>query len=260
MKISVLVTAKNSARTIEKCLSSLSFANEIILVDSGSTDDTVSIAEELGATVYHQQWLGYGPQKNFGASKAQGDWLLFIDSDEEVTPELQLAIIKTIENPKFNIYWIRIVTIFLNKPLNHLFGHNARLFKKTSGRWTNAKVHEQVEDETGITTTLGDNLSGIIKEPLLHHSHQTIRSYLKKMHHYTTLDAQQMSITGHHRSGKPLRPTIILPIKLAAKQFIKLLFYRQGILDGYAGVTWAILSSYYEYEMTKKYLAQQRPL
>jgi len=106
---------------------------------------------------------------------------------------------------------------------------------------------------------LGDDISGLITEPLLHHSHRTIRSYLNKMHHYTTLDAQQMSRSGRHRSGKTVSPKILLPPLLSAKQLIKLMFYRRGILDGIAGVTWCILSAYYEFEMAVKYIRLSNP-
>jgi glycosyltransferase involved in cell wall biosynthesis len=256
MKLSAIITAKNEEAVIKRCLTSVDFADEtIIIIDSNSTDNTAQLATKHGATVYSNPWPGFGAQKNFGLNKAQGEWLLFIDADEEITPELKKEIISTINNPVKDFYWLRIVTVFLKKPLAHLYGHNPRLFKKEAGSWTNAKVHEQVELNNKKILKLGDQNSEVITPSLLHHSHSTIKSYLNKMHTYTTLDAEQMNRTNQHRSGKPVTKNPLLPFYLSFKQFIKLCFYRRGILDGYAGFIWCILSAYYEYEMAKKYLS-----
>ena len=256
MNLSVIITAKNEESAIKRCLTSVNFAGEtIVVIDSKSTDNTLQIAAEHGARVYKNPWPGFGAQKNFGLSKAQGDWLLFIDADEEVAPELKKEIINTINNPAKDFYWLRIVTVFLKRPLTHLYGHNPRLLKKDAGVWTNARVHEQVELNNKQILKLGDEHSEVIKTPLLHHSHSTIKSYLNKMHTYTTLDAKQMNKTGRHRSGQQVKPSFILPYYLSFKQFIKLYFYRQGFLDGHKGFVWCILSAYYEFEMAKKYLS-----
>lgn len=254
MKLSAIVITKDSAKTLGQTLASLKFSDEIIVVDSGSTDTTSEIAYTFGAKIFNNPWPGYGRQKNFGLSKASGEWVLFIDADEEVTPALAVAITSTIQQPAPSFVWLRIVTIFLGKPLRHLYGHNPRLFKKSVGRWTDDKVHEQVEQFNGTRIQLHDSYSAVIIEPLLHHSHQTIGSYIKRMHHYTTLDAQQMKSTGKHRSGRSLPVSWILPWQLAARQFIKLFFYRRGFLDGYPGFMWCLLSAYYEYEMGNKFM------
>lgn len=269
--LSAIVTTHNSENTITRCLKSLSFAGETIVVDSGSTDRTLQLAH-LQATIIRQPWLGYGPQKNAGAKHARGDWLLFVDADEVVTPALAEEIIKTTTYQlptTHSIYWLRIITVFLGKPLPHLYGHNPRLFRKNAARWTAAEVHEQIiRSSPALRKTasgqrppvkLGDPDTGLLTTPLIHNSHATIRSYLHKMHQYTTLDARQMARTGRHRSGRPVAPTPWLPHHLAAKQFIKLLLYRRGLLDGYAGMTWCLLSAYYEWEMGRKYLKMTKP-
>jgi glycosyltransferase involved in cell wall biosynthesis len=259
MNLSAIITAKNEEDVIKRCLDSVSFADEtIVIIDNGSTDNTFQLATNHGAKVFKNTWPGFGGQKNFGLNKAQGDWLLFIDADEEVSPELKEKIITVINNPKKDFYWLHIVTIFLKHPLTHLYGHNPRLFKKEAGLWTNTKVHEQVILKNEQVLKLGDEHSQVIEPPLLHHSHLTIKSYLKTMHTYTTLDAQQMNQTNHHRSGKPVKPSFFLPYYLSFKQFFKLFYYRRGFLDGYAGFVWCFLSSYYEYEMTMKYLSLQK--
>lgn len=247
MNLSAIVITKNEQDSIKRCLDSLDFADEIIVVDAESTDNTREIAEHTGAKVFTNSWPGYGPQKNFGADKASGEWLLFIDADEEVTTELANAITETLNHPTETLYWLRITTVFLGKPLYHLYGHNPRLFKKTNHQWDSAPVHEQVENIYFSTD------SPVLKAPLLHHSHKTIKSYLEKMHHYTTLDAQKMAKTQMHRSGRPVKKTYLLPWHLSLRQFIKLYFYKKGFLDGYAGFIWSVLSAYYEFEMANKY-------
>jgi hypothetical protein len=255
MKLSAVVITKNEEDTIERCLKALHFADERLVIDADSEDRTISIAQDLGAQVYTNPWPGYGPQKNFGMEKAQGEWVLFVDADEEVSSSLAQEIRMTIENPQFDFYWLKIITVFLGKPLTHLFGHNPRLFKKTAGRWTDAFVHEQVEHiDEDVVIKLGDRHSAKLHEPLLHHSHPTITSYLTSMHQYTDLDAKEMANTDRHRSGRVVTPNILLPWTLALRQFFKLLIYRQGILDGPRGFLWCVFSAYYEYEMAQKYL------
>jgi len=250
--LSVVVITRNEEANIRRCLTSVSFADEIIVVDSGSTDKTTAIAKQCGANVYVNEWSGYGPQKNFGAAKTSGDWLLFIDADEEAPPALAESIGSVTDGTAettYDFYWLRIVTVFLGKPLSHLYGHNPRLFRKSAGRWTGAQVHEQVTTNDGDLITLGDDKSGLLETSLLHYSHNSISSYLKKMHKYTTLDAKEMMATNKHRSGR-----IFLPFRLSVRQFIKLLVYKRGLLDGVSGVVWCFLSAYYEFEMASKYL------
>lgn len=249
MKLSAIIITKNEEATIARALKSVAFADERIVVDSESTDQTIEIAQAAGAQVFVRPWPGYGPQKNFGAQQAQGDWLLFIDADEEVTPELQIAISAVISQPQADFYWLRIVTVFLGHPLLHLYGHNPRLFKKSAGQWTEGRVHEQVQAHDGHMVKLGDKRSHIITQPLWHYSHTTVSSYLTKMRQYVQLDAQEMQRTGKHRHGFSARPTWWLAPYLALRQFVKLYFYRGGWRDGWAGFVWTTLSSYYEWEM-----------
>ena len=262
MKLSAILITKNEARTIARALRSLAVADETIVVDSNSTDKTRAIAMQLGARVIRQDWLGYGPQKNVGLAAAQGDWVLFIDADEELTPSLAQEIKQVINSQSPNqpassvdFYWLRIVTVFLGKRMTHLYGHNPRLFRKSAGHWTAAAIHEQVVATSGSLLKLGGRNSTILTAPLTHFSHKSIASYLKKMHHYTSLDAEEISNTSHHRSGKPVTKSWLLPYQLSIKQFLKLYFYRRGCLDGYAGFIWSVLSAYYEWEMARKYLA-----
>lgn len=254
-KLSAVIITKNEEKNIARALKSVSFADEVIVMDAQSTDRTVDIAASLGAKVFINPWPGYGPQRNFAAAQASGNWLLVVDADEEVTPELAQEIRATLESPEKDFYWVKIITTFLGRPLYHLSAYNMRLIKKSAGNWSDIKVHEQVQTMTGERLKFGDTVSEKSKNSILHHSHKTVQSYLKRMQHYTTLDAEQMGKEDRHRSGRKVKPTGWLPYYLAQRQFLKLYFYKKGLLDGYAGFMWSLLSAYYEYVMAKKYLA-----
>lgn len=255
MNLSVVIIAKNEEKVIADCIASVSFAKEVLVIDAESTDKTAEIAASLGATVITRPWHGYGDQKNFGATTATQNWILFLDADERVSEELKTTLTRMPETPEHDIYWITVEDIFLGRRMKHLIGHNPRLVKKGSASWSTKKVHEQLIYTGGVKAVhYKDGIAGEIEDPIIHQSYTTIAAYLKKMHRYTTLDAQDMKEMGHHRSGRPIRKTFILPYKLALRQAIKLLVYRKGILDGWQGIVWSILSAYYEFEMGKKYL------
>ena len=238
------------------CLKSLAFTDEQLVIDSGSTDKTIALAHEHKAKVIPHAWEGYGAQKNFGIQQAKNDWVLFVDADEQITVELRDIILATLADPQnhYNFFWLRIVTVFLGKPLRHLYGHNPRLFRKSAGHWTADYVHEQVQLTNGTRLKLGNKYSKLLPGVLLHYSHDTIRSYLNKMRHYTTLEAKEMRRTGTHRSGKPVTRSLLLPWRLSSRQFIKLFFYRHGWKDGRAGCIWCVMSAYYEFELGRKFL------
>ncbi len=258
-RLAAIVIAKNAAATITHCLKHLHFCDEIIVIlDAATTDSTAQLAEKYADKTITRAWQGYGQQKNYGLARASGEWVLFVDADEEITSGLADEITAVISRSAHTIYWLRIITVFLGRPLPHLYGHNARLFKKDAARWTDSPVHEQLETNTGEIVKLGDAISGVLARPLIHYSHATIGSYLASMHHYTSLDARRMKETGQHRSGRVVSATPFLPWLLAVKQCAKLLLFRRGWLDGWAGIVWSIMSSYYEWEMARKYLAEAK--
>ncbi len=256
MNISVVIIAKNEEKVIAECIASVAFATQVIVIDSESTDRTVEIARSLGATVISHPWQGYGEQKNFGMSNTTEDWILFLDADERASQELQSAIHAMSEHPEHDVYWITVEDIFLGRRMKYLIGHNPRLVKKGAASWSNKKVHEQLlYAKESKPVKYKDGIAGEIEQPIIHESYKTISAYLKKMHKYTTLDAHDMQEMGHHRSGRPVQKNFLLPYKLAFRQAAKLLVYRKGVLDGWQGIVWSMLSAYYEFEMAKKYLA-----
>lgn len=256
MKLSTVITTKNAEHTIKRALLSVAFSDEIIVVvDSETKDHTADIAKSHNAFVYIEPWHGYGSQKNYGMSKTKNEWILFIDADEEVTPRLAQEIQNVIQKTESDYYWIPVITVFLGKHLRHMIGYNPRLLKRSKGYWSDSLVHEQIITSDGTQVKLGDTISKKLSHPLIHYSHTTVSSYIQKMHIYTTLDAQQMAHDGKHRSGKNVIPSISLLLILALKQFTKLFFYKKGFLDGWQGWMWCFLSSYYEWEMGRKYLS-----
>ncbi len=252
--ISAIIITKNEENNIADCIASLSFVQEIIVVDSRSEDRTREIAQSLGAIVLNEDWQGYGNHKNIGIQASKYNLLLFIDADERVSPDLQQEVIKIDQASQYPVYWITVEDIFLRRRLRHLVGHNPRLVQKNTAIWNKNPVHEQLlYTDTKEIVKYKDKRSGEITTPIIHHSHETIASYLQKMHRYTSLDARRMRQTGAHRSGREIRNSWLLPYMLGVRQCIKLLVYRKGILDGWQGVAWCVLSAYYEFEMGKKY-------
>lgn len=262
--LAVICIVKNEENFLATALASAKkIATEIVVVDSGSTDKTVAIAKQFTDKVFQQAWLGYGPQKNFAMKQTACDYILHIDADEEITDELAQEIRSILEQPKFKYYWLKLITVFLNKPLKHLAGNNMRLFSRTDAEWNDKKVHEQVvrsSDKTVINFAAPD--SGRAKAYLMHHSHyQTIAGYLERQEKYSTNDAEEMLKTGFDRMGKKVdvNPRNVFSkfkflFHRALKQFVRRFFKQQGVLDGWQGWLWCFFSAQYEYKMCRKYL------
>ncbi|MBI5626082.1 MAG: glycosyltransferase family 2 protein, partial [Nitrosomonadales bacterium] len=166
--VSVIIITKNEAANIRDCLRSVSWADEIVVVDSGSTDDTVSICKEEGAQVHvHADWLGFGPQKNRALGYASKDWVLSIDADERVTPELRDELIHAMNKGGAQGFYLPRLSQFCGKFIHHSGWYPdyvLRLFKRGAGKFSDSLVHESLL-LTGRTTKL--------KNPLLHYSYLT---------------------------------------------------------------------------------------
>lgn len=236
-KLSVVIITKNEAAVIERCLRSVSFADEIIVVDSGSHDETVKICEKYTDNVFHQDWLGYGPQKNAALDKATGDWVLSLDADEEVSPALHKKIVTVIKTgAKFAGFTIKRPVVFYGKMIKHACGaeQTVRLFKRGQANFTNDIVHETVKVDGEI---------GSIEEPIYHYSFRSVGDILNKMNKYTDLVAEQ-----RHQRGK--KGSIFKAITHAWWMFIKVYLIKAGFLDGKAGFVLAVSfaqGAYYRY-------------
>lgn len=222
-RLSAVIITLNTASQLESCLQSLAFADEIVVVDSGSTDRTVEIAKGLGARVVRQAWLGYGPQKRLAVEQASNDWVLCVDADERVSPELRSSIEKALGGAAFRAYQMARCNRFLGRWLRHGEGYPdwiLRLFDRRVARWSDDPVHEKVVTAERVGRLDGD---------LLHESAETLHSYLEKQNLYTTLQAQALYRNGVRASTAKL---ILSPLF----RFLKFYLLRGGFIDGVPGL------------------------
>ena len=232
-RLSVTVIAKNEAEDIADALSSVRFADEIIVIDSHSTDDTVAIARQHTDRVVVRDWPGYIDQKNYAASIASHDWILSLDADERVTPELASEIQRMMTNePTDAAFRIPRVTFHLGRWIRTTDWYpdfQLRLYDRRRARWTGRYVHEAV----AVDGTLGR-----LRRELQHYAYRDIADHLETIDRYTTYAARQMYESGR-RAGLP---QIAGHPPLA---FLRNYIARGGIRDGIPGFVISALNSYY---------------
>jgi len=229
--ISAIIIAKNEETNIGRCLKSVEWVDEIVVVDDGSTDRTLDIAREYGAKIFQIEWEGFGAAKNYALDKAISDWVLSIDADEEVTGELALEIKRVIkDDTSTGGFMIPRVTNFLGRWIKHSRWYPdyvLRLFKRKHGRFTEALVHEKVVLE-------GRNEH--LKNHLKHYSYPDIDTYCRKLRNYSYLGANEL-----YKNGKRFSPFQLI-IKPPAS-FIRHYITGAGFLDGVEGFMIASLSA-----------------
>lgn len=230
-RLSAVIITKNEEANIKRCLESVKFADEIIVIDSNSTDKTKEIAESFGAKVFALPWQGFGAAKREGVNMASGEWILSIDADEEVPDELSKEIQSRIGSPNgISGFYVKRKTMFLGRWILHCGwypGYVLRLFKKKDGNFDNAIVHEKVETKGPL---------GYLKCDLLHYSSPDLEDYLAKFNLYTTLGAEE-AFTAGKKAG--LLDIIIKP----PVSFLKHYIVKQGFRDGLEGFILSVLSS-----------------
>ena len=233
MSLSVIIIARNEADRIESCLQSARFADEIVLVDSGSDDDTVAIAREYADRVIETEWLGYGPTKQLALGHATGDWVLWLDADERVPPDLRDEILSVVNGGDRAGYRIARKTLFLGHWIRHCGWYPdyvLRLFRRGADpRFSDDEVHETLR----IRGSTGD-----LKQPMIHDTDPTLHHYLAKFNSFTSLGARQLYL-----SGRRFRLTDLLfrPIFTLFKMYV----LRRGFLDGLPGFILCGLSASY---------------
>lgn len=246
-KLSVIIIAKNESANIRDCIASVCWADEIVLVDSGSTDDTVSIARAMGAKVYeHTDWPGFGPQKNRALDYAKNEWVLSVDSDERVTPQLQAEIASVLQNPQADGYEISRLSSFCGRFMHHSGwspDYVLRLFRRDKGRFSDALVHESVQLQGSVAQ---------LKQNLLHYSYLDFDDVLNKLNNYSGAAAVMLD-----RRGKQggLRQAIIHGLWAFFRTYI----LRAGFLDGREGFMLAVMNAENSYYRYIKLWFRQRP-
>ncbi len=229
--LSVVIITKNEEKFVADAIKSSLFADEILVLDSGSTDDTCTIAKDLGARLEHQEWLGFGPQKNKAVELAIHDWVFVLDSDERITIELQQEILNILQNPAADGYHVARLNNFFGKDIKHcgLYpDYSIRLFNKNKGKFNEASVHESVQIQ-GHTYKL--------KNHMIHLAFDTVNEFINKQRKYATLS----------QKNKNLAKAFISPIWI----FVKIYIFRLGFVEGWRG--FIIARVYAQYTFWKYY-------
>ncbi len=236
-RLSVAIITLNESSRIARCLASVDFADEVVIVDSGSTDGTARIAGELGARVLvTPDWPGFGPQKNRALAACSADWVLSIDADEQVDAGLRRAILDVLARPAPGPgepagYWIRRHSRFCGQPIWHGDWRNdrvLRLFRRDRARFTDDRVHERVDCPAP---------HGELAGHLLHDTVDSVEDMIEKTRRYALLGARKLRESG--RRGGP-----VLAALRAAWTFVRGYLLRGGFLDGRAGLTIARLNAW----------------
>jgi len=238
--LSVIIITKNEALNIGACLDSVAWADEIIVVDSGSTDDTVSLSKSKNAKVFETDWPGFGPQKNRALALAQGHWVLSIDADERVSDELRLEIQNTLTNDShhYDAYQIPRRSSYCSQFMRHSGwwpDHVTRLFRRGSASFTEDAIHERL--------LVDKSKLGTLHRPLIHYSFMNAEDVLSKINTYSTIRAKSDHARGKHAS-------IFDAVFHGLWAFFKTYVIKFGFLDGKKGLMLAISNaegSYYRY-------------
>lgn len=237
-KLTVIVITKNEAHNISSCLQSVSFADQIVVLDSGSTDGTVDLAKKMKAEVsQNQDWPGFGAQKNRALDLARGEWVLSIDADEVVTPELQLEIQSVLDRPRFDAYSFPRLSSYCGKYMRHSGWYPdriTRLFKRGTARFSDDLVHEKLITSSSV---------GQLNAHMLHESFTSFEAVMDKANRYSTAGAQ-------HLFQKNKKASISTALSHALWAFFRTYVLRRGFLDGRMGLVLAISNAegtYYRY-------------
>lgn len=232
MKVSVAIITRDAAAQLDRCLASLSFADEVVVLDQGSVDDTAAVCARHGAALHQGAWEGFGPTKQRAVGLCRNRWVLNIDSDEEVTPELAAAIAALSDQPDAAAFTVNRLSRFLGGWIRHCGWHPdhvVRLFDRERARFDEKPVHESV---------LHPGAAGRLPGLLRHYPYETMEQYIAKLDRYTTLAAADLHVRGR-RCGPG---TAVLRAEAA---FWRMWVLQGGWRDGGPGLVLCRASSFY---------------
>lgn len=242
-KISACIISYNEENKIEACLKSLEgVVDEIIVVDSLSSDKTIEITKKYTDKIFDQKFLGHIEQKNLAITKASHDWILSLDCDEQLTDELKESIIKVKNNLEAaDAYKVARRTFYVYRWLNHCWypDHKVRLFNKNTAHWAGTNPHDHIE-------LTGNNVI-TLKGDLLHYSFDTISEHIQTLDSFTEIGANEII-----RKNKKVN--ILSPWTHGLWTFFKLYLFKRGFMDGYAGLVVAVLSGMHAFIKYNKVL------
>lgn len=239
MRLSVIVITGNAAPTIRRCLESVRWADEIVVVDSGSTDRTLDICRDLGARVHQtSDWPGHGPQKNRALDRASGDWIVALDSDEWVTPELRAEVEHAIAEPRGHVaFAIPRRSSFCGRIMRHSGwwpDHVVRLFRRDAARFSEDHTHDRL---------IVNGTTGRLRQPIMHEAITDLEQMIAKMNMYSTSAAHMKLREGRGAS-------VFTALLHGGWAFFRTYVLRLGFLDGREGFMLAVANaegSYYRY-------------
>ncbi|BCX80033.1 glycosyltransferase family 2 protein [Campylobacter sp. 19-13652] len=225
--LSVVILTFNSQKYLTQVLSSVSWADEVLCIDSGSADDTAKIiSEHKNTRLIFQPWLGFGAQKQFGVDAAKNEWVFVLDSDEVFTPQLEAEVKSVLKSPKFNAYRVPRLNYFFGKPVRNMGLYpdfSVRLFSKHHARFSDDAVHERV---------IANGDVGELAEHFLHYAYESVEQFITKQNRYSSLSAKKSRLKA-----------IFNPIWT----FVRLYFLRGGYKEGWCGYVIARLYAQYTF-------------
>lgn len=227
MKLSIVILTFNSEKYLKEVLESSSFADEVLILDSGSKDETLKIASTFAnVKIFQEEWQGFGKMKKLAVNLAKNSWIFVLDSDEVLTEELRQELEETLEKPEFKVYKVARLNFFFGKAIKRLGlypDYSLRFFNKDYANFNERAVHESLESKEKI---------GILKNHFLHYAYETIEDFIAKQNIYSSLGAK-----------KNFFKALINP----SFTFFKLYFLKAGFLEGKKGYLLAKLYSQYTF-------------
>lgn len=246
-KLSIVIVAKNEAANIYDCVKSAAFADEILVIDSGSVDQTISLAKKAGARIIKKKWMGYGPQQNIAIKASKGDWIFSLDADERISSALAQEILQAIKKETFYVYNVPRKSLFVSRFMDHSGWRpdfTKRLFKKGFAKFTEHEVHAHLSTKYKV---------GRLNNSIIHFSYRDLESVINKINLYSTGGARD-----NLKSGK--KGSLKKALFHGLWAFFRTYFIRAGFLDGKEGVMLAIANAevtYYRY-LKLYYISQKK--
>jgi len=233
-KISCVLITFNEEENLRKTLPAVSWCDEVVVVDSGSSDNTLEVCEKFNCKIFHREFDGYGSQKRFAVSKAEHDWILNLDADEVISDELKNDILLELNKEKIDYagFLIPRRLFFLGRRFKHgreSKDYQLRFFNRNYGNYTEDKVHEKVVVKGEVKKLKGE---------LLHFSYSSIHQYFEKFNSYTSRAAEELYVQGKKKGIE----AIVFSFPL---YFVKNYFIYGNFLNGFQGFLWALFSSLY---------------